>query len=103
MDGVWVPPGTMERTSPSHHPSLSESFIAARRIYVYTNTLPHIIYIYILPPSYQKRSPQHTCILHTQSPTSCPTNQDLSLLPTVTDATRAQAPVYPTCSRGGWC
>lgn len=41
MDGVWVPPGTMERTSPSYHPSLSESFIAAPDvhiyIYVYTN------------------------------------------------------------------
>lgn len=34
MDGLWVPPGTMERTSPSHHPSLSESFIAAPDVYM---------------------------------------------------------------------
>lgn len=43
-----------------------------------------------------KRSPERTCVLRTQSPTGCPTNQDLSLLPVVTDrATRARAPVYP--------
>jgi len=100
MDGVWVPLGTMERTSPSHHPSLSESFIAAWCIYEHIS----YIYIYIYLPHPTKNAPsQHTCMLHTQSPTSCPTNQDLSLLPTVTDATRARAPVYPTCSRDGWC
>lgn len=70
MDGVWVPPGTMERTSPSHHPSLSESFIAARciherYIFMYTYTHSHIyIYMYIyLPPLFQ-HSLRRTCVPH---------------------------------------
>jgi len=67
MDGVWVPPGTMEPTSPSYHPSLSESFIAARYmrmcIYIY-------IYIYpqcaLLPPFQTSPLPRRTCILCTR-------------------------------------
>jgi len=82
--------------------SILVGILYCRLVYIRTHIL--YIYIYIYLPHPTKNAPsQHTCMLHTQSPTSCPTNQDLSLLPTVTDATRARAPVYPTCSRDGWC
>lgn len=61
MDGVRVPSGTMERTSPSHHPSLSESFIAAT-VYIYERP-----YTYICLRS-SKRSPRRTCMLHIYRP-----------------------------------
>lgn len=102
MDGVWVPPGTMERTSPSYHPSLSESFIAARCIciHIYECYIPNtyiqyirIYILYICYPVLPKTLPLvYLYISHTVY--SCPTNQDLSLLPIVTDATRARTPVY---------
>jgi len=124
MDGVWVPPGTMERTSPSYHPSLSESFIAARYIYIYIYIYIYMyvcvcVYIYIYIYIYTPRTlyPQHACarvrcsrpferspdipvyFAH-ESPTSCPTNQDLSLLLVVTDAARARPAACPIPK---WC
>lgn len=110
MDGVWVPPGTMERTSPSYHPSLSESFIAARCTYIhkriyecYTQYIHTHIYVYIYILYICLRSAKNASlsvpVYFTHSLQL--SNQDLSLLPIVTDATRARTPVYLTCS--GWC
>lgn len=54
------------------------------------------MYVYISAFALFQTFPLAIPVYFTQTPTSCPTNQDLSLLLVVTDATRARAPVYPT-------
>lgn len=61
---------------------------------VYMDAIPpYIYYIYIYPRLSNASLDVPVCLAH-ESPTSCPTNQDLSLLPAVMDTTMPDAHAY---------
>ena len=83
IDDVWVPSGTMERTSPppplTIHPCRNP--LLPPGVYIWNGT-PSYIYIYILLSFFHTLA-QHCvrCVETRRAGTSCPTNWDLSLLP----------------------